>query len=175
MMQDQERILKSLSDKQNQRIEKPSTGGEFQEENEQHTDERNVSQKERSVSQRSHPNRNFNEAESENETEWNTSKKQKLELHGEFRKIKPPTFDGEKEEMAEAWLINMNKYFQVYEYDSGLKARLAIYQLKDKATLWWEEVRNVRGIEDSDVTWEKFQQYFKDKYLTERFYDEKAR
>ena len=25
------------------------------------------------------------------------------------------------------------------------------------------------------MTWEKFQQYFKDKYLTERFYDEKAR
>ena len=35
--------------------------------------------------------------------------KQKVELHGEFRKIKPPTFDGEKEEVVEAWLINMNK------------------------------------------------------------------
>ena len=81
-----------------------------------------------------------------------------MELHGEFKKIKPPRFDGEKEEVAEAWLINMNKYFQVYDYDNGLKARLAIYQLKDKATLWWEEVKNVRGLEDQDVTWEKFQQ-----------------
>ena len=54
--------------------------------------------------------------------------------------------------MAEAWLINMNKYFQVYEYNSNLKVRLAIYQLREKATLWWEEVKNVRSIEEQDVT-----------------------
>ena len=41
-------------------------------------------------------------------------KKQKVELQGEFRKIKPPTSDGEAEEVAKAWIINMNKYFQVY-------------------------------------------------------------
>ena len=37
--------------------------------------------------------------------------KQKKELQGEFRKIKPPSYDGEKEEYAEAWLLNMIKYF----------------------------------------------------------------
>ena len=62
MMQDQERILKSLSDKQNQRNENPSAGREFQEGNEQQTDEQDISRKERSLSQRSNPNRNFNEA-----------------------------------------------------------------------------------------------------------------
>ena len=142
-----ERILKSLSDKQNHRNENPSAGREFPDGNERQSDEQDASRKEKSLSQRSNLNRNFNEAESENETERKAGKRQKVELHGEFRKIKPPTFDGEKEELAEAWLINMNKYFQVYDYDSGLKARLAIYQLKDKATLWWE-VKNVRGIED---------------------------
>ena len=80
-----------------------------------------------------------------------------------------------EEEVAEAWLINMNKYFQLYDYNGKLKAQLAIYQLREKATLWWEEVKNVRGIEDQDVTWDRFQQYFKYKYLTERFYGEKAR
>ena len=35
--------------------------------------------------------------------------KQMVELQGEFQNIKPPTFDGEAEEVAEAWLINMNK------------------------------------------------------------------
>ena len=68
--------------------------------------------------------------------------------------------------MAEAWLLNMNKYFQVYEYNNNLKARLAIYQLREKSTLWWEEMKNVRSIEEQDVTWESFQRYFKDKYLT---------
>ena len=52
---------------------------------------------------------------------------------------------------------------------------MAIYQLWEKATLWWEEVKYVYSIEDQDVTWDSFQQYFKDKYLTERFYDEKSR
>ena len=75
---------------------------------------------------------------------------------GEFWKIKPPTFDGEAEEMAEAWIINMKKYFQVYEYNNKLKARLAIYQLQEKTTLWWEEVKNVRGVEDQNVTWDEF-------------------
>eukprot|EP00253_Pinus_taeda_P023048 PITA_23048 len=64
-----------------------------------------------------------------------------MELQGEFCKIKPPHFDGEQEEAAEAWLINMNKYFQLYDYDLNLKARLAIFQLQGKATLWWEEVK----------------------------------
>eukprot|EP00253_Pinus_taeda_P017918 PITA_17918 len=110
-----------------------------------------------------------------NASEYQTPKRPRMELQGEFRKIKPPHFDGESEEAAEAWLINMNKYFQVYEYDHHLKARLAIFQLQAKATLWWEEVKMVRGVSEQDVTWEMFQRYFKEKYLTERFYDEKAR
>lgn len=96
-------------------------------------------------------------------------------MQGEFRKIKPPHFDGEQEEAAEAWLINMNKYFQLYEYDHNLKARLAIFQLQGKATLWWEEVKIVKGVSEQGITWDKFQRYFKERYLTERFYDEKAR
>jgi len=31
-------------------------------------------------------------------------------------------FDGKKEDYVEAWLLNMIKYFQVYEYESNLKA-----------------------------------------------------
>eukprot|EP00253_Pinus_taeda_P012702 PITA_12702 len=98
-----------------------------------------------------------------------------MELQGEFRKIKPPLFNGEQEEAAEAWLININKYFQLYEYDQNLKARLAIFQLQGKATLWWEEIKIVKRVSEQNITWEKFQKYFKERYLTERFYDEKAR
>eukprot|EP00253_Pinus_taeda_P018772 PITA_18772 len=85
------------------------------------------------------------EDHSDNVPEQQTSKRQRMELQGEFRKIKPPHFDGEQEEAAEAWLINMNKYFQLYEYDHNLKARLAIFQLQGKATLWWEEIKIVKG------------------------------
>eukprot|EP00253_Pinus_taeda_P025982 PITA_25982 len=115
------------------------------------------------------------EEHSNNAFEQQTSKRQRVELQGEFRRIKPPDFDGEQEEAAEAWLINMKKYFQLYEYDHDLKARLAIFQLQGKATLWWEEVKIVKGVTEQTITWDNFQRYFKERYLTERFYDEKAR
>lgn len=52
--------------------------------------------------------------------------------------MKTLTFDGEVEEIVEAWLINLNKYFQIYEYGEKLKAIREIYQLQRKATMWWE-------------------------------------
>lgn len=69
-------------------------------------------------------------------------------MQGEFKKIKPLLFEGESEEVAETWLIDMGKYFQIYEYTDKLKAWLAVYQLRGKATLWWEEIKTVRKIDE---------------------------
>ena len=52
-----------------------------------------------------------------------------MDLHEEFRMLKPPFIDREVEEVVEAWIINMNKYFQVYKYNDNRKARIDIYQL----------------------------------------------
>lgn len=71
-----------------------------------------------------------------------------MELQGEFRKIKPPSFYEEADEVAEAWVINMNKYFWVYKYKNNLKASLSIYQIQGNATLWWEEVKSIQGIKE---------------------------
>ena len=152
LMQEQEQLLKSLSDKQNQGMGHPKPDRDMQEGNEQQERDHTIDRMERSQSQRGNINKKYNEAESDNVPDQKEVKRRKVELQGEFRKIKPPTFDGVEEEVAEAWLINMNKYFQVYEYSSKLKARLAVYQLREKATLWWEEVKNVRSIDDQDVT-----------------------
>ena len=84
-----------------------------------------------------------------------------------FMKIKPPTFYGEKEEYVEAWLLNMIKYFQAYEYKSNLKERLAIYHLQGKFTLQWEEAKNVHMLEEKTISWEEFQKQFKSRYLSE--------
>eukprot|EP00253_Pinus_taeda_P005263 PITA_05263 len=158
---EQERILKSLPDRQNQPPINPSTEQQRISEEQNHHMPR-----ERSEEQEEH---------SDNAFEQQTSKRQRVEFQGEFRKIKSPHFDGEQEEAAEAWLINMNKYFQLYEYDHNLKVHLAIFQLQGKATLWWEEVKIVKGVTEQTITWENFQRYFKERYLTECFYDEKAR
>jgi hypothetical protein len=62
------------------------------------------------------------------------------ELQEEIRKIKPPTFDGEhnKDEDVEAWLLGMMKYLQLHNYSSHAKARIANYELKGKASMWWD-------------------------------------
>lgn len=158
---EQERILKSFSVRQNPPLANPSA------EHQKMTEEQNY--------QTGTENSEGKEDHSDNVLEQQTSKRQRMELQGEFRKIKPPHFDGEQEEAAEAWLINMNKYFQLYEYDHNLKARLAIFQLQGKATLWWEEIKIVKGVIERNITWEKFQKYFKERYLTKCLYDEKAR
>jgi hypothetical protein len=64
------------------------------------------------------------------------------ELKGEMNKIKPPTFDGEhkKEEDAETWLLGMRKYFQLQNYSSHAEGRIVMYQLKGKASMWWDQL-----------------------------------
>ena len=44
------------------------------------------------------------------------------EISGEFKKIKPPTFNGEnkKGEEVESWLSGMKKHFQIYNYSNKL-------------------------------------------------------
>ena len=50
-------------------------------------------------------------------------RKYKDELTGEFKKLKPPTFDGEVKngEESEAWLFGMKKYFTMYNYSNSMK------------------------------------------------------
>ena len=67
------------------------------------------------------------------------------ELKGEMNKIKPLMFDGEhkKEEDVETWLLGMRKYFQLQNYSSHAKGRIAMYQLKGKASMWWDQLVQV--------------------------------
>jgi hypothetical protein len=77
------------------------------------------------------------------------------ELKGEMNKIKPPTFDGEhkKEEDAETWLLGMRKYFQLQNYSPHAEGRIAMYQLKGKASMWWDQLVQVQHIKEKDITW----------------------
>ena len=75
------------------------------------------------------------------------------EIYGEFKKIKPPTFNGETEkgEEVESWLSGMKNYFQIYNYSDQLKSRMAIYNLSGKAGIWWENLKRVKGIKEKNV------------------------
>jgi hypothetical protein len=70
-----------------------------------------------------------------------------------MNKIKPPTFDGEhkKDEDIETWLLGMRKYFQLHNYSSHAEGRIVIYQLKGKASMWWDQLVQVKHIKEKSV------------------------
>ena len=69
----------------------------------------------------------------------------------------------------------MRKYFQVQDYSGNMKARVAIFNLIGKESIWWEHFRQVKKINERNIVWKWFQKYFKQKYLSERYYDDKIK
>ena len=73
----------------------------------------------------------------------------------EFKREKPPTFDGDvnKSEDAKAWILRMNKFFELHEYAKNMKAKITIFNLKGKTYIWWEDVKRIRDIIMDDLSW----------------------
>ena len=88
-------------------------------------------------------------------------KEHPIELQGEFKNLRPLTFDGESEEVAKAWLLNIKRYFQLYRYDDNLRACLAIFPLSKKDALWWQEAKSVNNIRSKELSWKIFKKLFK--------------
>jgi hypothetical protein len=55
---------------------------------------------------------------------WKKQKTSKSHKFDEFKKAKPPSFDGEikKGEEDEAWLLGLKKYFRFHDFSENLKA-----------------------------------------------------
>jgi hypothetical protein len=96
-------------------------------------------------------------------------------LQGELRKLKPPSFDGEREreDDVEAWFLGLRRYFQLHNYSSNLEARISTYHLHGKVAMWWDQLKQVEHINESRITWKQFKKYFQKEYLSEHFYDKK--
>ena len=71
-------------------------------------------------------------------------------LEGEFKNIKSSTFDGESKtgEEVEVWLLDINKYFHIYNYSSNMKVKMAIYNLKGKVSIWWQDMKLTKGLKE---------------------------
>jgi hypothetical protein len=108
------------------------------------------------------------EGSSSSRTNSYSQKKQKKQKSSkghkfeEFKKYKPPSFDGEinKGEEAEAWLLGLKKYFTIHDFSENMKARVATFNLNGKASIWWEDLKNVKGVHEEDLSWEWFEKYF---------------
>jgi hypothetical protein len=113
----------------------------------------------------------------EDETKTNRKRKQVDHHEGEFKKIKIATFDEESRtrEEAEAWLLDIKKYFQIYNYSNNMKVRMAIYNLKGKASIWWQDLKFPKGLKEKQFEWYDFKKYFKKQYLSENYYEIKTK
>ena len=65
--------------------------------------------------------------------------------------------------------------FPVQDYSINMKARVAIFNLTRRASIWWEQFRKVKKINERKIVWKKFQKYFKQKYLSDKYYDDKIK
>lgn len=86
----------------------------------------------------------------------------------EFKKVKLPTFNGEmkKSKDAEAWLLGMKKLFRLHNYLENMKAKITTFSLEGKVYIWWEDVKNFKGIREEELTWDEYERLFKKKYLS---------
>jgi hypothetical protein len=102
-------------------------------------------------------------------------KQEVYSLQGELRKLKPPSLYGEREreDDVEAWLLGLQRYFQLHNYSSNLEARIATYHLHGKVAMWWDQLKQVEHVNESRITWKQFKKYFQKEYLSEHFYDKK--
>lgn len=96
-------------------------------------------------------------------------------LQGELRKLKPPTFDGvnKRGDDVETWLLGIQKYFHLHSYSSKLEARISIYRLHGKTSMWWDPLKQVKHIDEKMISWKKFKKDFQQQHLSEHCYDKK--
>ena len=106
-------------------------------------------------------------------------KKRRYQNHSrdEFKKARLPTFNGEVKngQEVEARLLGIRKYFQVQDYSRNMKARVAIFNLNGRASIWWKHFSKVKKINERKIVWKQFKKYFTHKYLSDRYYDDKIK
>ncbi|XP_028124956.1 uncharacterized protein LOC114321922 [Camellia sinensis] len=91
-------------------------------------------------------------------------------LTREFKKMKPPVFHGGIEPLkAEAWVLGMEKLFEVFPCTKAQKVQLATFTLEDDTRRSWMLVRD----DNKDVTWTHFLEIFYEKYFPQCVWDRK--
>jgi hypothetical protein len=71
-------------------------------------------------------------------------------LQGELRKLKTPSFNGEREreDDVEACLLGLWRYFQLHKYSSNLEAETSTYHLHGKDAMWWDQLKQVEHVNE---------------------------
>jgi hypothetical protein len=91
-------------------------------------------------------------------------------IHCELEKVKFPDFFGAPDDATvERLLENMEMCFALHDYTSNMKVHMEVYQLKGNALLWWKTLLPQLNMAIEDVSWELFEERFRERYLSEEF------
>jgi hypothetical protein len=55
------------------------------------------------------------------------------------------------------------------------KENISIFNLNGGASIWWEDLKEVKGLKESKLTWKQFEKYFRKAYLSEKYFDGKIK
>ncbi|MBG9689342.1 hypothetical protein ABD91_00070, partial [Lysinibacillus sphaericus] len=85
----------------------------------------------------------------------------------QFKELGPPEFKGEpKPLVAETWIKQITKIFDVLGCSEEQKVPFAAFMLRGEADYWWESIKRTQPAA-LKMSWEKFQELFNDKYFPE--------
>jgi hypothetical protein len=91
-------------------------------------------------------------------------------IHRELEKVKFPEFLGVTDDAAtKVWLENMAMCFSLCDYTSNMKVFMSVFQLKGSALLWWKTLMPRLNMDVEDVSWELFEEQFRERYMSEEF------
>ena len=52
---------------------------------------------------------------------------------------------------------------------------MVIDNLTRKADIWWQDLKQVKGIKENNINWSTFKMYFKNNFMSEQYYEERAK
>ncbi|XP_075485331.1 uncharacterized protein LOC142525043 [Primulina tabacum] len=97
------------------------------------------------------------------------------ELVARFHSMYPPRFNGsEGAEKADLWVSEIEELFDLIEYPTECRLRLAVHQLKDRAKMWWSTTLMTLDAQRIIPSWDIFKLKFKESYCPPSFYSSKA-
>jgi hypothetical protein len=56
-----------------------------------------------------------------------------------------------------------------------MKFRMAIYNLKGKDSICWQDLKLAKRLKEKQLEWSDFKKYFKKQYLFESYYERKTK
>jgi hypothetical protein len=56
-----------------------------------------------------------------------------------------------------------------------MKVRMAIYNLKGKARIWWQDLKLAKGLKEKQMELSDFKKYFNKQYLSESYSERKRK